>query len=131
MAKQNRARRGWKFTESDFETVKGLLGYKLSHKQIAQATGWGAATVARAATAETYVDYMEVVARYTAKKPVEQALTESVPAIEETEVEEILEPVNEEEAIKMTVNAVERIAVALERMADAWENSPKKKGLFS
>lgn len=125
------SRRGWKFTEKDFDTAKQLLKLDLTVGTVAKATGWGKATIGRAAMSETYLDYTTLTQSYTAKKPVVEV---TAPEISEQSAASLTHSSKISAADIRTLTAtdpVERIANALERLADAWESAPKKKGIFS
>lgn len=139
MPKKGFTKKNWKFTEEEFTKTRNLLDMKLTVKQTAEVTGWSVPTISRTSLARTYQDYVDVTARYLTKskekqaaKNVDQAEVEESQGqtVPEAPAETLGEMLTEDEAVKRSVNTLERIAGALERLADAWESSPKKKGLF-
>lgn len=119
-----------KMTKEEFDKIKTLCNTSLSNKQIMQVTGRSIAVIIYVKRADSYDEYREIVdkvyrnSNYFKKRNEEKAQAETKTA--ETKTIETAETTLESpEVIVLT-----RIAMALERLADAWENSPKKRSLF-
>lgn len=96
--------------QEGFDLVKILLEKGLSIVKTAEVSGYSHTTVSRMSAHETldaYQEYMRVNFKTTGNgKP------KTMPTAEKDDT-------------------MERIAIALERLADAWEKVPERKGLFS
>lgn len=113
-------------TQEEFEKVKLLDGMGLTQVNIAKITGRSSATVSYICGADTFEDYKRNIratymksAKYQTTVHAKQSV---VPITDEVSMVVEEELLTDREYLK-------RIASALERMADAWEASPKK-GLF-
>lgn len=122
----------YRMTEEDFLQVRQLLDMGLKAKQVAVIVHWSVPTIARVQLARTYSEYLEIVRAYAAVS----AANRSKKAGQEDTGDEDAHNQPEEESVTATPvgvthhDPIERIAAAMERLADAWESSPKKKGLF-
>ena len=109
-----------KLKSNDFKAIKQLLGLGLSSGQIKNITGFSPATISRVKAQDTWADYQSFLKGYAAKlKP--QIVTEDTFAwqprvLAATEID------------LPTDKKVDRVASALERIADALEKASEKKG---
>ena len=140
--RNNKGRKAWKFTEEDFDQIKYLSNMSLNDgkpmtiQMMAKITGWGPATISRAKMVDSYEDYTALVQRYMMNKKA-QEFASDVPAVDYPEdgtvtSEDMLNDMSKKGPdggipANPDGNALERIACALERLADAWENTPQKK----
>lgn len=114
-----------RLTQEEFDKVKLLQQAAVGNSSAMRITGRSASTISRIYRAENYDEYTS-------------ALAEThpyVPAGGETKIvssEDLPVFVKDIKSIPQdNLEALlERIAVAAERMADAWESQPKKKRLF-
>lgn len=117
-------RRGWTHIgQEEFSSVKALQAANLPVSTVHKATGRSHSTIQRiynADTLERYVELTKIKNGYIKKDaPVK---VETVEEPEQQAERGTFYTPNEQSAIELT-----RIANALERLADAWETSPKKK----
>lgn len=116
--------------ETKFNKTLQLLDYGLSQTQVSKIIGCASSTVSRVHTsgAKTYLEWKAHL-----KQQREERLAKE--QVEKAEPNPIAEALAEAEPVRThfsedSVN-LDRIANALERLADAWEQSPaKRKGLF-
>ena len=132
--------------EKGFLHGKQLLSAgAFSTSQIADILGVSTSTVGRIRTAESLKDMRAKNAETTRRSYAKKHAAEQMPAFEQEETPSE-QPSNEPQAsgkpavsqkteadliAENTMYTLERIANAMERLADAWEKSPeKKKGIF-
>lgn len=119
--------KSWKhMSEQDFTIIKTLQNLGVSQTKIIKTTGRGSGTVQRAMAAETFEGYVELTRAFNANRSTKPEVV--VPTASDLTVE------GHEEKYPALMNVtdvqLERIANALERMADAWEAAPAKRKLF-
>lgn len=124
-------------TSEVFEHVQTLIGAKLTNKQITDITKVSNQTICRIKAADNFADYkaqrQAYLRDYKARKAAGQVRPLRTKAAAADEVQP--NPVQHSpqiaavEAGQFYAN-INRIANALERLAEAWENTPNKKGLF-
>ena len=128
---KKRTVRPWKHLhQQEYDTIKLLLSTGLSTRTVAEIKGRSYNTIHNIKKSESLEDYRKTVTAQTARNYARRtaaAKAESVPAKAEQ---------TEEVAVKGrtyfsedSVN-LERIASALERLAEAWERQPEKKSIF-
>ena len=122
MAIRKRAHSGRKgnVTEKDFMVVHKMADAKLDRKTISELSQWGKSTVGRILLFETYDEYLNHLKELADKQ-----------VVKPTPVGKFTMPLDMDKAVEAITNPepLERIATALERLADAWEQQPKR-GLF-
>lgn len=112
--------------EEDFAKVKALQAHGLTVKQIASITGWSSGATQIMHRFDTFEDYRNY--RVKASTYVKRDAPKPAPSVTKAQDKA---PVPEVTTRSFTdSDNLERIATALERLADAWESSPKKTGLF-
>ena len=113
--------------ETDFQTIHRLAKSGIKRGLIAEATGWGKSTVARVLMWDTFVEYRRYLQElYERQTPTNGIVTHNTLG---SAVEEIKAEAKAETDTKEVPTDV-RIAVALERLADAWEQKPTRRGLL-
>lgn len=113
----------WKhMTEKDFAMIKALLDAGLTINKVAKTSGRAFITVKAVNEADSLAGYKEYMQRYSESKKVSKAVIEQPQMVlADTEVD--LKPV-----VTSQEQTLERIAVALEALVEAWQNTPNKKG---
>lgn len=111
-------------TTKEYEQIKELRGLGMSLNKVASITKRSVATVHSISNSDNFQDYKtKLTLRY--KKPAPKAI-EREPLDVFTPVETVpAPPSTAHEGTEAT--SLLRIANALERLADAWENKPKRK----
>jgi hypothetical protein len=135
MAIRKRAHSGRKgnVTEKDFMVVHKMADAKLDRKTISELSQWGKSTVGRILLFETYDEYLnhlkELADRQT-PKPTKEEMDKAIDELR-AKVTKIPTTIDIDKAVEDITNPepMERIATALERLAEAWEQQPKR-GLF-
>jgi hypothetical protein len=121
--------------ESEYERIKEILDSGLvTQVKVAKWTGRSQPTLSFIANSDSYQEYRDKASHRNRPKPAPV----SVEPTEDTSTATVeVEPSNVPDAVVEDVRALrnaaslERIAVALERLVEAWENTPTKKtGLF-
>lgn len=109
-------------TDQDFKSIKALLESGVSVSVVAKATGRAYTTVRAIYKTSTVEEYKMYVSEYHNKK---REVVDTTPK----HLPEELEVAEEPQRTRFSSDSVnlDRIATALERMADAWENKPKRK----
>lgn len=128
------AKKGWKMLRQDeFEKLTMLLKAGVKGSQVAQVTGRSITTVSFVKRANgDYAAYQES-QKLRSRKYYEQRNAKTEPETKDTMVEDTHEPIPVPETPANNVRvlmALNRIGDQLERLADAWENTPGKRGLF-
>lgn len=111
--------------KNEYDKIKGLLVYGISAYDIAKIVNRHRTTVVRIAKSKDFEDYKVItssaVASYRQKK--KDKLENKYITVPELDLpQKVVNP-------DKTLAVLDRIAFALERLADAWEREPKK-GLF-
>lgn len=116
-------KKGKNLTKEDFEQIKMLTTVGLSQSKIARIVNRSATTVRKITNAETLEEYREA-ARLERRNYYDANLktseSEGVGTAEPEVTTSLSRPSIEEQ--------LERIAIALERLVEAWESNPTKKG---
>lgn len=117
----------WKnLTPAEFKKIKALLDAGVSRIQVSKIMERSTATVTMISRAGSFDEYLDIVRSYYKTKSVAKQE-------EEAKVEETIDEVNAAKRVVLHTHegteatSLNRIANALERLADAWEASPKKK----
>jgi hypothetical protein len=128
--------------ESEFKRIKDVLGEDgMTITKAAQLVGRSASFVSHINNHNTLYDYFDMVDRHLhrpigtgranyelglRKKELEAASTTPTDSVEATDTAEAPRKVR----VTTDSDRLDRIATALERLADAWEATPKKTGIF-
>jgi hypothetical protein len=120
-----------KVTEQEFATTKQLQAMGLNASKIRKITGRGLTAVGRMFEVESLEDYRQLTLAAKAKTDARKAAKAASARIEPTaEVATETEEIEEDQHLQTSFSfnskhdTLVRIAEALERLADAWENSP-------
>ena len=108
-------------SKEEFIANKALLESGVSSKALSQVSNLSVTTLDRMARATSFSDYKAIVRRLSAPKAKNIKVTE--------DANKTIQHIDVNSYIK-DKNNLTRIADALERLADAWENGPKKKKFF-
>lgn len=104
-------------TVAEYDTIKQLTGMSLRIGQVAEIVKRSKSTVSFIKRSDSYDGYMDIIHAYIAKSK-----EKIVPGLEQ-------EQKAEDEYMasgKSVVSELTRIADAMERLATAWENKPKR-----
>lgn len=133
--------KGWtRINAEDFEALKHsvtlLINSGLTNQATSIALKRSSATISMIKRSATYEDYRALVdkykANYAANKPKPEAEPVAEPVAEQDPVEVSSDDVAlaiDELRLTLTIQMKEQTA-AINRLADAWEAQPNKKGLF-
>jgi IS30 family transposase len=112
-------------TKDTFESIKQLQEHGLSNRQMAKITNFSLATIDRAKKQETWADYVKYKKDYNVKRrgQIAQKQTKAY-----TWIQSVVDEKKEPAKAVISDYHLSRIANALERLADAWEKQPSKKG---
>lgn len=114
-------KKGYKtLSEADFTTIKTLLDNKVSYLAIKRITGRAASTVKRIDQTSSLKEYKDLTRKWNLEMAKKREL-HSAPTMSTSEVNEHTTTIVPE------TSELTRIALALERLADAWEASPKRR----
>lgn len=127
-----RTPRSWKkLTQEEYDHIKLLAASGVKMATIAEIQKRAYGTISRVVNSKSLTGYHEEIRGYAQAK--KAARTPKQDSVREIELPPFLredEPQVTTQSFTMRQN-VERIATALERLADAWERQPEKKiGLF-
>lgn len=129
----------WKhLTEEDYNKIKALLNAGVSPTLTKQITKRGAGTVSTVKNTESYKEYREVInSQYMKKLDKKKASTVQGVGTDTIEVPSIIaDTVEQIDKVDVTysvtsvelLNALNHIAGSLDRLVEAWESTPSKKG---
>lgn len=114
-------KKGYKtISEADFTTIKTLLDNKVSYQAIQRITGRAVSTVRRIEKTSSIKEYQDLTREWNLEMKKKREL-HSAPTISTSEFNEHTTTIVPE------TSELTRIALALERLADAWEASPKRR----
>lgn len=124
----------WKhITQDEFDTIKLLISAGLKLDMVASVQDRSYSTIVTINNSNTLEEYKQRVRAYTAsKKNGNKPRTVASEAsdndtLQQSVVDSFIDELN---APAKQPETLERIAVALERLADAWERTPEKKSTF-
>ena len=126
----NKSKAGWKqMTPVEYDRVKQLIALKLTERQVIELTGRSTGTIHNIKNSDSWEDYKQ-----RTRKQLE-TLKKKYPTLEDKNKRPEQETTSLEAGRVQVVAehqtaTLERIAKAMERLADAWESSPKRKTLF-
>lgn len=119
--------------EEEFNRLKVLTNLDLKNKDIQKIANRGYMIVCKVEQAKDFNDYLELT-KQESKKHIAKKLakigTESTQELEEITKEMTLQTLPDESETHRMVVALEKIAQATSRLADAWEAAPKSKSFF-
>lgn len=117
-------------TETEFNTIKALQTAGCSARIATKATGRSGFTVGAIFKADDFHTYKDNVTSKWKNNPAYLKRQAENAPVQVSVLDEFEQLINDTPALSTPEVHMERIATALERLADAWENSPKKRSLF-
>lgn len=127
-------KKGYKYlTKEEFENMKLLQSAGLKAAMVIKVTKRSGGTVSAVFRSNTWEDYKKFNSEYRKAKENKKASILQGVGTDKIEVASIIPEPKDEIGAKLAQSCVvqdslDRIAVALERLADAWEKTPSKKG---
>jgi IS30 family transposase len=116
-------------TAQEYTSIKALQASGCSNKVVCGATGRSQMTVKRIFDTDTFDDYRKLVEALSQKKAVKTVVIDTPQPVNDPNGQTHTFT-NEAALLERLANATEQIAIAVERLADAWESTPNKRRLF-